>query len=221
MASIQNKKLSLQKNKDMKFSKILLLLVVVAVSIVSCKKDDGPDLTIDSDGDGVADVNDLCPNSVGTVLDSGCYLLTNINIAGTHDLTYYSEIKTSIIPLGSGTVTVTENVTADTYQLEVVFTEAGGYTVSGEYRITTTSSDPNTPPVTEIIVVSSTGTYQVNAAAETIILTESGSSSNDNSINTVTLFNQTDLRFTSEEIYVDPLNNANVTEMQELRFVRR
>ena len=130
----------------MKISKILLVLFV-AVSVLSCKNDD----------DSVV-----------------AFLLNNTNIAGTHDLTFFTSNVMITGDVGGQTITVTTNTTADTYQAEVTFTEAGTYTLSGEFRTTTTSS-LGTPPVVEIIVLNETGTYQVNDAAKTLVLIESGS----------------------------------------------
>ena len=81
----------------MKISKILLVLFV-AVSVLSCKNDD----------DGVA-----------------AFVLSNANIAGTHDLTFFTSNRMITGDVGGQTITVTTNTTADTYQTEVTFTEAG------------------------------------------------------------------------------------------------
>jgi hypothetical protein len=173
----------------MKFSKILLLLVVVAVSIVSCKKDD----------------------------DTVAFSLSNANIAGAHELTYLASNLSITGDVGGQTITVTTNTTADTYQVEVTFTVAGAYTIAGELRTTTTSS-LGTPPQVEIISINETGTYQVNEAANTIVFIEAGSTIGDSDINTVTLFNETELRITYEDTYTE--DGEEISEMTELRFVR-
>tara|TARA_R110000772_G_scaffold179310_1_gene290675 strand:- start:536 stop:1060 length:525 start_codon:yes stop_codon:yes gene_type:complete len=174
----------------MKFSKILLLLVI-AISIVSCKSDDDA---------------------------PGAFILSNGNLAGTHDLTYFTSNLVITGDVGGQTITVTTNTVADTYQVEVVFTEAGTYTIDGEFRTTTTSS-LGTPPQVEIVVVNETGTYQVNAAAQTIVFIQTGSTLGDSDINTVTLFNETDLRVTYEDTYT--VDGDEISEMTELRFVKQ
>lgn len=173
----------------MKFSKILLLLVIT-LSIVSCKNND----------------------------DTVAFILSNANIAGTHDLKYFTRNEVVTGTVGSQTITVTNNTTADTYQAQVTFTGAGAYTLSGEFRTTTTSS-LGTPPVVLIVVLNESGTYQVNDAAKTIVMTEQGGTLGDSDINTVTLFNETELRVTYEGTYTE--NGDEIVEMQELRFVRQ
>lgn len=174
----------------MKFSKILFLFVI-AVSVVSCKSDD----------DGAAAFN-----------------LSNANLAGTHDLTYFVSNFSSTGDVGGQTVTVTANVTGDTYQVEVIFTEAGTYTINGEFRTTTTTSLGG-PPEVEIVTLDEAGTYQVNETAQTIVFIEDGSTAGDSDINSVTLFNETELRIIYEDTYTE--NGDEVTEMTELRFVRQ
>ena len=174
----------------MKFSKILLLLVI-AVSIVSCKGDD-----------------DVAP----------AFNLSNANLAGTHDLTYFVSNLSSTGDVGGQTVTVTANVTGDTYQVEVTFTEAGTYTIIGEFRTTTTTSLGN-PPEVEIVVLDEAGTYQINEAAQTIVFIEDGSTAGNSDINSVTLFNETEFRILYEDTYTE--NGDEISEMTELRFVRQ
>ena len=174
----------------MKFSKILIILVVT-VSFLSCNKsDDAP----------VA------------------FVLNNANIAGTHNLTYFTRSQVITGTVGGATIVITNNTTADTYQARVVFTEAGAYTLSGEFRTTTTSSQGG-DPVVVIVVLNETGTYQVNDAAKTIVMIEEGSTLGDSDINTVALFNETEMRVTFGNTYM--ANGDEIVEMQELRFVRQ
>ena len=173
----------------MKFSKILLILVV-AVSIVSCKKsDDGP-----------------VP-----------FILNNANIAGTHALTYYTRSRVTTGTVGGATIIITNNTTADTYQARVTFTEAGAFTLSGELRTTTTSSQGGDPEVL-IVVLNESGTYQVSNSSKTIRI-EGGGIFGDSDTNTVTLFNETELRITYGKTYTE--NGDEIVETQEFRFVRQ
>jgi hypothetical protein len=175
----------------MKFSKILLLLVI-AVSIVSCKSDD----------DGAVPFN-----------------LSNANIAGTHDLTYFTASQVITGTVGGSPVTITSNTTADTYLAQVTFTEAGTYTLSGQFRTITTFSDGRPQELDIIVLDNNTGTYQLNEAAQTLVLIDQGGSLSDSDINTVTLFNETELRITFGETYIE--DGDEYVEMQELRFVRQ
>ena len=174
----------------MKFSKILLLLVIT-LSIVSCKNDD----------------------------DTVAFSLSNANVTGTHDLTYFAANTETTVIVQMVPFTVSTTVTADTYQARVNFTEAGAFTLSGEFRTTTTITPGGLPPVVEIIVWNETGTYQVDDAAKTIVLIENGSTLGDSEINTVTLFNETELRVTYENMYTEA--GQDIVEMSELRFVRQ
>lgn len=186
-----NNNIYLQKKiKPMKTSRILLVLFLT-LSVLSCKKDDD---------------------------SPAAFVLNNANIAGTHNLTYFTASQVVTGTVGTNPITITYNTTADTYQAQVTFTEAGTYTLSGEFRTTTTSS-LGTPPVVVIVVLNESGTYQVNDAAKTIVMIEQGSSLGNSDINTVTLFNETELRVTFEDTYTE--GGDEYVEMQELRFARQ
>ncbi|MGY8886358.1 MAG: hypothetical protein ACKVGT_06020 [Flavobacteriales bacterium] len=174
----------------MKFSKILFLLVLT-LSVISCKNNDD---------------------------DTAAFNLSNANVAGTHDLTYFTSNVTTTGSIGGQPITVTTNTTADTYQVELTFTESGAYTIIGEFRTTTTSTLGGQPQV-EILTLDESGTYQVNEAANTLVFIASGSSLSDSDVNSVTLFNETELRIMFEGTYVE--DGDEVIEMTELRFVRQ
>ena len=70
----------------MKFSKILFLLVLT-LSVISCKNNDD---------------------------DTAAFNLSNANVAGTHDLTYFTSNVTTTGSIGGQPITVTTNTTADT-----------------------------------------------------------------------------------------------------------
>ena len=200
----------------MNISKFLVLFFV-AISIASCKKDDGPDQTIDTDGDGIVDVNDLCPNEVGTAVDNGCYFLTNVNIAGTHDFEFYAANKVTSGTVGGTTFTVEDVIAADSYQASISFTEAGAFTLTGEFRIITTTTGSVDPPIIRIVVLDESGTYQLNDGAK--ILTFAGSGVYADGIYNVTMFDQDELNFTKEENTTDT-NGDPVVKMEAFRFTR-
>lgn len=173
----------------MKFSKILLLLVIT-LSIVSCKKDDDSPVA---------------------------FVLSNANLAGTHDLTYYTKNQVITGSVAGSTIIITKNTTADTYQSQITFMEDGTFTFSGEYRTTTTSSQGG-DPVVEIVVLNEEGEYFVSNSARTIRIEGGGVLGNSDS-NTVTLFNETELRVTYGKTYTE--NGDEIVETQEFRFVRQ
>lgn len=199
----------------MKFSKIFVVLLFV-LAIVSCKKDDSPDQFIDSDGDGVVDVNDLCPNIPGTVLDNGCYLITNINLTGAHAFSFYSEhlVTTVSIP-PNPPVELISDITGDIFQITLSFTEAGTFTFVGEFLVTVTVEGQ--PPTSQIVTVDESGTYQANDESETI--TFMGTGDYLNGVFTVTMFDQSELRLTKEETII--VSDEIMTNSEkEFRFIR-
>jgi len=174
----------------MKFLKIVLVIIMV-VSIASCKSDD----------DGNSPFN-----------------LSNANLAGTYDLTYFTENETVTGTVGGSPITLTFNTTADTYQVEMVYTESGSYTINGAFRTIVVSSD-GSPAEVSIVSIDDFGTYQVNETAQTLVLTSEGDGISDSQVNTVTLFNETEFRFTFGETYEE--DGDTVVSTAEYRFVRQ
>jgi hypothetical protein len=192
MVLIREKKLSLQKkNKHMKFSKILLLLVI-AVSIVSCKSDD----------DGTVEFN-----------------LSNANIAGTHALSFFTVNREETADFNGVPVTSNTSVVGNTFQVTAVFGNDGTYTISGDYIaiITLTSGGVSQELDPETIVLDESGTYVIGTDEQTISL--SGLSELGGGVFVVELFNETEFRIT--QMVEVTLPDLTSTTTSELRFVRQ
>ena len=173
----------------MKFSKILLLLVI-AVSIVSCKSDD----------DGVV-----------------AFTLSNTNIAGTHALNFFLVNLDQSLEFNGIPVTSNTSIVGDTFQVTAVFGDNGTYTISGQYRIVATVTVGGISETdTEIIVLDDSGTYQINTTDQTI--TMSGLNELGDGVFDVELFNETEFRLTQTISETTP--DITSTTTTELRFVR-
>ena len=198
----------------MKFLKILFVLFV-AVSLVSCSSDDdGVDPLLDTDGDGVVDIDDLCPNTPGTIIDQGCYLFTNINVSSSpYSVTMLNttEIQTTNV---NGLDIVTEKTrVGDIFQLTYTFSENGTFVLDGEYLVnySVVVAGEIITEDTEIIVIDNgIGSYTTNDSTMILVF--------DDKIYSVTLFNQNDLRITTEDIYEE--NGDEVVYTSEIRMTR-
>ena len=198
----------------MKFLKILFVLFV-AVSLVSCSSDDdGVDPLLDTDGDGVVDIDDLCPNTPGTIIDQGCYLFTNINVSSSpYSVTMLNttEIQTTNV---NGLDIVTEKTrVGDIFQLTYTFSENGTFVLDGEYLVnySVVVAGEIITEDTEIIVIDNgIGSYTTNDSTMILVF--------DDKIYSVTLFNQNDLRITTEDIYEE--NGDEFVYTSEIRMTR-
>ena len=199
----------------MKFLKILFVLFV-AVSLVSCSSDDdGVDPLLDTDGDGVVDIDDLCPNTPGTIIDQGCYLFTNINVSSSpYSVTMLNttEIQTTNV---NGLDIVTEKTrVGDIFQLTYTFSENGTFVLDGEYLVnySVVVAGEIITEDTEIIVIDNeTGTYVANDSTMQIIV-------NGERVFDITLFNENELRFSHIDIYSQ--NGVNIVRSEEIRMIR-
>lgn len=204
----------------MKTVKTILIAFLAIVTLVSCNKDDdGVDPTLDTDGDGVPDVNDLCPNEVGTLVDDGCYLVTNVNLDGTHELTFLESDGTISAEVAGVTVNGTITIIGDTFQTTIEFQENGTYVINGQYRVVSTIMlGGEVIENSEILSFDNeTGAYTSDATAETITFTGTGGV--DGTWDVVT-FNQGQLIITNTttETTVD---GAEVTLNSEIRLMRQ
>ncbi len=70
------------KKVNLFFSFIALFAILTTVS--SCSDDDngGNTQVVDTDGDGIADAEDQCPQQAGTVADNGCPEVTQTDADG-------------------------------------------------------------------------------------------------------------------------------------------
>lgn len=170
----------------------ILLIFILTISVLSCKKDDNGGVT--------------------------AFLLTNENLAGIHALTFLSIIIDQTFEINGIPVTSHTTAVGDTFQVLFIFTENGTYTAEGEFRITTTTTVAGqTQTETEIIVLDDNGTYQLNTNAQTITI--NGGGEFGSGVFDVTLFNETEFRLTQE--MSDDSNNIITDTQSELRFIRQ
>lgn len=204
----------------MKTIKTILIALLAVATLVSCNKDDdGVDPNLDTDGDGVADINDECPNIVGTFEDNGCYLVTNVNLDGTHDLTFLESEGTISAEVAGVPVSGPITIVGDTFQTTIEFLENGTYTINGQYRVVTTINLTGTPVESSEILSfnNETGTYTTNANAETITFT--GTDGIDGIWDVIT-FNQGQLIITNTTTETTE-DGAEVTLNSEIRLMRQ
>ncbi len=170
----------------MKLSKIVLVLVL-ALSIVSCKK---------KDDDGITP-----------------FLLTNANIADSHALTYYMSTLVETTNFNGLDIVSTTATVGDTFQLDYIFDENGGLIMDGAYRSSYTVDVNGTITMqdSEILVFDNlAGAYSIASSSSILVI--------NNKSYEVTLFNETELRITREEI----TNSGGDTTVfnEEYRFTR-
>jgi hypothetical protein len=198
----------------MKLLKSLFVLFVV-VSLVSCSSDDSIDPLLDTDGDGVVDIDDLCPNIPGTIIDQGCYLLTNINLSTgpTYSTTLRNTSETQTTNVNGLEIISEITKVGGIFQLGTIFSEDGTFVINGEYLETyvITVSGIVTAEDVEIITFDNVeGIYSVNNNLMTINL--------DGETYSVTLFNESELIMTSESIYT--LDDIDYVIIKDIRMIR-
>tara|TARA_Y100000385_G_scaffold229842_1_gene241362 strand:+ start:291 stop:893 length:603 start_codon:yes stop_codon:yes gene_type:complete len=194
-----------------------LLVLFVALLIVSCNSDDDSiNPFLDSDEDGIVDINDLCPNTPGTVLDQGCYLLTNINLSSglTYSTTLLNTTETQITNINGLEIVseITKNGSVFS-SLDVTFNENGTFIRNGEYLETYVIKVNGiiTEENAEIISFDNEeGFFSVNNDSMTILL-------NVDTYNVI-LFDESELRMTLEQTYSE--NNIDYIISREIRMVR-
>ncbi len=171
----------------MSFKK-LLFVVTLALVVVSCKKDD----------DGGEET----------------FLLNNENLAGTYVMNSYIENVDEVYLINGVPIDSNTNVVGDTFQGSFVFEANGDFSIDVQYRITETITVAGETPLidTEIIIENYSGTYTLNASAETITLTYIRNGFTENDTYDVTAFSQTQFGMG----YTDINNNPTTGESYEL-----
>ena len=194
-----------------------LLVLFVALLIVSCNSDDDSiNPFLDSDEDGIVDINDLCPNTPGTVLDQGCYLLTNINLSSglTYSTTLLNTTETQITNINGLEIVSEITKNGSVFRsLDVTFNENGTFIRNGEYLETYVIKVNGiiTEENAEIISFDNEeGFFSVNNDSMTILL-------NVDTYNVI-LFDESELRMTLEQTYSE--NNIDYIISREIRMVR-
>ncbi len=146
--------------------------------------------------------------------DNNQFEFNNTNLSGTYNITMSNstEIQTTNV---NGLDIITEYRTiGDTFQLTIVFNESGSYSIDGEFRenYTETVAGQLVDEGSEIIVINNeTGNYSTNNSTMTFVL--------DAEVFSVELFNQNELRITSEDIYQEDGDEFVYTS--EIRMIRQ
>lgn len=176
----------------MKATKFLLIFIL-ALSVISCNKND-------DDG------------------DTNSFLLNAANLAGTHALTFFTVDINETTEINGIPVSSTITAVGSTFQVEIIFLEDGTYTIEGQYLVTTTVTVAGQSETeTQIIVLNEGGTYSINANEETIFISGSGGELGSGTFD-ITLFNETDFRFTQTQIITG--NGITGDIVSEYRFER-
>jgi len=192
-----------------------LFVLFIAILLVGCNSDDDSvDPLLDTDGDGIVDIDDLCPNTPGTEIDQGCYLLTNINVSTSpYNVTMLNSttIQTTNV---NGLDIITETIRiGDTFQLTLTFSENGTVVLDGEYRSSyvITVAGQVTDEDSEIIVIDNEATnYSTNDSTMTMVL--------DGDVYNVTFFNENEIRLMLETNYTE--NGDEFVYTEEITLIR-
>ena len=175
----------------MKSTKFLLIFIL-ALTVLSCNK---------KDDDGAT-----------------AFLLSRANLAGTHALTYLTINIEETTEVNGIPVVSTITAVGSTFQVEIIFREDGTYSIDGQYLLTTTVTVAGQTEIdTEIFVLNEGGNYSLDANDQTIFISGSGGELGSGTFD-ITLFNETDFRFTQ----VEPITQNGTTGeiMSEYRFER-
>ena len=125
----------------MKIIKYLFVLIVI-VSLASCKSDDDNDTA---------------------------YLLINENFSGLYNLNFLvANVETTVI-IGGNPVVVPSTSEGSVFQVDTSFNLNGSYSLGGQFLLTTTITGSGA--TNEIIDLDENGSYQLNDTAKTITIT--------------------------------------------------
>jgi len=148
--------------------------------------------------------------------DNNQYLLNNSNLKGLYEITYSvsTEVKTTIVD--GFVVERTTTSVGDTFEVDFIFTENGTYNVDGLFRnvytVVVNGDLDEEESGSEIIEIENVeGTYSTNESSMTIVL--------DEEVSDVTLFNENEIRFISEDIWEE--NGSDYIYTSEIRLVRQ
>ncbi|MDC8002540.1 hypothetical protein POV27_00625 [Aureisphaera galaxeae] len=168
--------------------KKLLLLLTLALTVVSCKKDD----------DGGDDT----------------FLLNRENLAATYIMNSYIENVDETYVINGVPIDSNTNTVGDTFQGTTTFDADGNFTIDVQYRITETITVAGEAPLinTAIIIENYSGTYTLNATAETITLNYVRDGFNESDTYDVTAFSRTAFGIG----YTDINSNSTTGESYEL-----
>lgn len=171
------------------------LILFVSLTVLSCKNDD-----------------DDAPAS---------FLLTQENLAGNYDHTYFASTKVVNGFFQGAPVTLTTTVGADTYEGTLEISANGTFDTSGTFRKIITEElaggVPNTTETTRVL--GEDGTYSLDANTQSIDFDGFNPINFDNGTYVFSLFNENEIRLTQE--YTVEVGDETTDYMVEIRFVRQ
>ena len=145
--------------------------------------------------------------------DNNQFLLTNANLSGTYEVTLLNTTEIQTTDVNGVDFLTTTTTIGHTFQLEIVFFDNGNYIIDGlyveDYRMDVDGDVQEED--TEIIDIDYVeGVYSTNDSSMELVL--------DGETYEVTLFNENEIRFTFEEMWVEEGDDFVYTE--EIRLVR-
>jgi len=146
---------------------------------------------------------------------SELFNLTNENLSGSYELTFFeaTTVETTNVN-GLDIVSIISNI-GDTFDVSYVFAENGQYTAEGVFRIVTATvvngEITNEDAFIETVSILN-GSYSTTTSSQLLVL--------DGRTYEVTLFNETEVRITLEEIRTFQNGDTEVYT-EELRFLRK
>ena len=145
--------------------------------------------------------------------DDNQYLLNNANLSGIYNVTMLNTTETQTTDVnGADIITVTTTV-GDTFELTVDFDEDGSYVINGAYRdsyLQTVAGEIVDEGAEIIFIDNETGDFSTSNSTMTMVL--------DGEVYEVELFNQNELRITSEDVEI--FNGDEYIYTSEIRMVR-
>ena len=158
-----------------------------------------------------------CSNSSETVV----FNLTNDNLAGTYNVSSLNkEEKQTATSAGTVVTISTAITTGDTFQVTFSIDKNGTYTSAGQYRIVTKTT-PNggaTVEESKIINFSTTGSYTINNAKNTITFTANNEDFLEGEY-TIETFNETILTISYTGVNV--IGGITLSDKGTIGFVRQ
>ncbi len=161
--------------------------------------------------------------SCGDDNDTPSFDLSSDNITGTYAITKLIASKEETTTTSGETVKVSDtSVKGDTFQIDLVLSTNGTYTISGEYRrvsVITVNNGSAPKEEAKIITIDGSGNYVLNSSDKEITL--NSSDSDDSFVGTykIVSFNEKLLAISKETEIVD--KEDTVTEKIEITFERK
>jgi len=146
--------------------------------------------------------------------DNNVYLLTNANLAGIYEVTFLNSTLVHTGEFDGAEIVSTTTTIGDTFEVDFRFLEDGNYLVNGLFRNVTTIVVGENPPQEEaeiVVIDNEAGMYSTNSDTMRLII--------DEEISEVTLFNENEIRFTFEEMWIE--DEDTYLYNSEIRMIRK